>query len=138
VKQLGAAAGGKHLGCTLTEIAPGKKSWPYHYHTANEEAMYVLSGSGTLRLAGREGPISAGDYVAFPLGEQGAHRVLNDSEEPLRYLCFSTMSHPEIAVYPDSEKIGVFTGSAPGCRPNKGDLREFMQRDAAVDYWEGE
>lgn len=51
-KQLGNAAGGEQLGCSLYEMPPGQESWPYHYHTANEEAMYVLAGRGTLRLAG--------------------------------------------------------------------------------------
>ena len=113
-KQLGAAAGGRKLGCSLFEIPPGRRPFPYHWHTANEEAIYVLAGRGTLRLAGEELPLSAGDYVSCPVGEEGAHQVINDSDEPLRFLCVSEMIAPEVVVQPDSDKIGVIVGSAPG------------------------
>ena len=49
-KQLGSAACGERLGCSLYEVPPERRAWPYHYHLANEEAIYVLHGSGTLRL----------------------------------------------------------------------------------------
>ena len=51
-KPLGAVAGNEKLGCSLYELPPGCRSWPYHYHYANEEAIYILGGKGTLRLAG--------------------------------------------------------------------------------------
>ncbi len=57
-------AGGKRLGCSLYELPPGKKSWPYHYHTGNEEAIFVLEGGG-----GDERTLESGDYAAFPVGE---------------------------------------------------------------------
>lgn len=136
-KSLAERAGGERLGCTLYELPPGRRSWPYHYHTANEEAIYVVAGRGTLRLAGRELPLAAGDYVALPIGERGAHQVHNDSAEPLRYLCFSTMVEPEIAVYPDSGKVGLFAGSAPGTALGR-TLTAFLARDADLDYWHGE
>ena len=53
-KSLGSAAGCEKLGCSLYEVPPGRRAWPYHYHLANEEAIYVLEGSGTLRIGGEE------------------------------------------------------------------------------------
>lgn len=53
-KQLGEAAGGEALGCSLYELPPGENAWPYHYHTANEEAIFVLSGTGTFHGADDE------------------------------------------------------------------------------------
>src|SRR3990170_7525435 len=100
-KQLGSAAGGEKLGCSLYEVPPGRRAWPYHYHLANEEAIYVLQGSGTLRLGEREITLSQGDYVALQVGEAGAHQIINTWEGPLRYLCFSTMIEPDAMVYPD-------------------------------------
>ena len=87
-KQLGSAAGGEKLGCSLYEVPPRRRAWPYHYHLANEEAIYVLEGSGTLRIDERQITLSRGDYVAMPVGERGAHQIINTSDEPLRYLCF--------------------------------------------------
>ncbi|CQH57540.1 cupin 2 barrel domain protein [Halobacterium hubeiense] len=136
-KQLGEAAGSEDLGCSLYELPAGEASWPYHYHTANEEALYVLSGSGMVRLAGEARSLRAGDYVALPAGESGGHRVVNDSEGPLRYLVVSTMNEPEVTVYPDSEKFGVFVGAAPGGRGVRS-LDGYYRIDDDVDYWEGE
>ena len=134
-KQLGAAAGGDHLGCSLYEIPPGGESWPYHYHTANEEALYVLRGTGTLRLDGERYRLEPGAYVPCPSGEAGGHAVANDSEDPLRYLAVSTMDDPDVTVYPDSGKLGVFVGSPPGGRGERS-LHGYYRIDDDVDYWE--
>lgn len=137
-KELGSTAGGEKLGCSLYEVPPGRRAWPYHYHLANEEAIYVLQGSGTLRLGEREITLSQGDYVALQVGEAGAHQIINTSEESLRYLCFSTMIEPDAMVYPDSNKIGIFAGAAPGGPKEKRTLSKFLRSDAEVGYYEGE
>ena len=136
-KRLGEAAGGDDLGCSLYELPPGDRSWPYHYHTANEEALYVLSGEGTLRLDGDEHPLRPGEYAAFPADASGAHRVVNDGDAVLRYLVVSTMREPDVTVYPDSDKFGVFVGSPPGGRESRS-LEGYYRRGDDVDYWEGE
>jgi uncharacterized cupin superfamily protein len=150
-KRLAEHAGGEKVGCSLYELPPGGASWPYHYHEGNEEALYVLSGAGRLRTPEGEVPLTPGDYVALPTGEAGGHRVVNDGGdgddgdgdadgvggEPLRYLAVSTMEQPDVTVYPDSGKLGVFAGSPPG---GSGDrtVSGFFPRDADIDYWEGE
>ena len=136
-KQLGEAAGGDRLGCSLYELPPGRRSWPYHYHAANEEAVYVLSGAGAVRLDGETRDLSAGDYVALPVGEAGGHRIVNDTEEPLRYLAVSTMNEPDVTIYPESETFGVYVGSPPGGRGERS-LQGYYDVDATVDYWAGE
>ncbi|SMO46471.1 cupin domain-containing protein [Halorubrum cibi] len=143
-KQLGEAAGGDALGCSLYELPAGHKSWPFHYHTANEEAIYVLEGTGSIRLAtGTDDPddevhdLTPGTYVALPADESGGHRVINDSEGVLRYLAVSTMVEPDVTVYPDSETFGVFVGSPPGGREERS-LEGYYDADADVGYWDGE
>lgn len=133
-KKLAAAAGADRLGCSLYELPPGKKSWPFHYHAGNEEALYVLAGAGQLRTADGVEPLDSGDYVAFPVGEDGAHRVINDGDAPLRYLALSTMDEPDVTVYPDSEKIGVYAGSPPGSDEPR-TVAGYYRRDDDVDYW---
>ncbi|MEF8801316.1 MAG: cupin domain-containing protein [Halolamina sp.] len=139
-KKLAAAAAGSEdpeLGCSLYELPPGKRSWPYHYHTGNAEAFYVLAGEGMLRKPKDEHPLEAGVYVACPAGQTGAHRVVNDGDEPLRYLALSTMNAPDVTVYPDSETFGVYTSSPPGGE-NQRDVAGYYERDSDVDYWDGE
>ncbi len=140
-KKLAAAATGDsddaNLGCSLYELPAGKRSWPYHYHTGNAEAFYVLAGEGMLRASDDEHPLGPGDYVACPRGADGGHRVVNDGDEPLRYLAVSTMREPDVTVYPDSGKIGVFTRSPPGSEGDR-DVSGYYERGADVAYWDGE
>jgi uncharacterized cupin superfamily protein len=137
-KQLGSAAGGEKLGCSLYEVPPGRRAFPYHYHLANEEAIYVLEGSGTLRIGEEEIRVSEGDYVALPARAEAAHQLVNSSESVLRYLCFSTMIEPDVMVYPDSGKVGIFGGAAPGGRKEKRTFSKFLRGDAEVGYYDGE
>ena len=134
-KQLGEAADGDGIGCSLYELPAGAKSWPYHYHTANEEALYVLSGEAALRHDGETVRIEAGDYVAFSADEAGAHRVVNDGSETVRYLAISTMNEPDVTIYPDSETFGVYVGSPPGGREERS-LSGYYEMDDDIDYWE--
>lgn len=136
-KRLAAAAGGDDLGCSLYELPAGARSWPYHYHTGNAEAFYVLSGEGTVRTPDGEEPVRAGDYFACPVGPEGAHRLVNDADEPLRFLAISTMVEPDVTVYPDSEKFGVYTGSPPGGDDER-DVSGYYEIDSDVSYWKGE
>jgi uncharacterized cupin superfamily protein len=136
-KQLGEATDGEALGCSLYELPPGRKSWPYHYHTANEEAVYVLAGTGRLRHDGESHELRPGSYATFPADESGGHRVVNDSEDVLRYLAVSTMNEPDLTVYPDSGKFGVYVGAPPGGRSERS-LEGYYRVDDDVDYWESE
>jgi uncharacterized cupin superfamily protein len=136
-KRLASAAGGDELGCSRYELPAGGRSWPYHYHTGNEEALFVTDGSGTLRTPDGEVPLEAGDYVTLPAGPESAHRVVNDGDEPLSYLAFSTMADPDVTVYPDSGKVGVFAGSPPGGDGER-DVEGYYRVGDDVSYWEGE
>ena len=137
-KSLGSAAHSEKLGCSLYEVPPGRRAWPHHYHLANEEAIYVLKGSGSLRIGGEEIWISEGDYVALPARAEGAHQLVNSSEAVLRYLCFSTMVEPDVMVYPDSGKVGIFGGAAPGGPKGERIFSKFLRGDAEVGYYDSE
>lgn len=137
-KQLGAAARGRKLGCSLMELPPGKHAFPHHYHLANEEAYFILSGTGRLRLGEETLAVKAGDYVALVSGPEGAHQLVNDGAGPLRYLAFSTMVEPEITVYVDSKKVFLMAGSAPGGDKAGRTLSAILPLSAEVDYWSGE
>jgi uncharacterized cupin superfamily protein len=137
-RKLGDAAGGERLGASLYELPAGKKAWPYHWHTANEEALYVLAGEGSLRYDDEMLRLEPGDYVAFPTGREHAHRVVNDSDETLRYLVVSEMREPDVLGYPDSEKVGVYAGTPPGGDESERVLSGFFREADTVDFWEGE
>lgn len=130
-------AGGEKLGCSLYRVEQGKTAFPAHVHHANEEAIYVLAGNGTLRLGAAEHPVGPGDYVALP-ARGPAHQLRNTGLEALEDLCFSTMIEPEVSEYPDSDKVGVMTGSAPGGDKSRRAYGGNFKKGTAVDYYEGE
>ncbi|TXD34411.1 cupin domain-containing protein [Lujinxingia vulgaris] len=137
-KQLGKAAGAQRLGCSLFEVPVGRAAFPFHAHLGNEEALYILSGSGEVRHGESRYPVGAGHFVAFPAGVEHAHQVINTGTEVLRYLVVSTMNAPDVMLYPDSDKIGVMGGEAPGGDASKRTLNVFLPLSAEVGYWEGE
>ena len=133
--QLGRQAGAERLGASLYEIPPGQATFPYHQHTANEEILIVVSGRLALRTPEGWRDLDEGDVVAFPVGERGAHQIANRSPDTARVLFVSEMNSPEVAVYPDTGKVGAMT-RPPGGR-GTGDRWAFRIEDT-VDYWEGE
>lgn len=133
--QVGSSAGGENLGVSLYEIEPGNSSAPYHWHAANEEMVIVLSGTPTLRTPEGERELAEGEVVAFRRGEEGAHKLTNHSDAPVRVLIVSEMNEPEVAVYPDSGKV-MARQQAPGTKPTG--LRAIFKLEDGVDYWDGE
>lgn len=131
--------GAKLLGCSLTVVPPGKRAWPFHNHHINEELFVILAGTGTVRIGDRSYPIRAGDVIAAPPGNaETAHQIINTSDAELRYLCVSTMIPQEIVEYPDSGKLAVYVGSAPG---GDHEVRTFNYRGRLgerAEYWDGE
>ncbi|WP_055448971.1 cupin domain-containing protein, partial [Acidithiobacillus ferrooxidans] len=75
-KSLGDAVGLRHMGIHLIQIEPGKESTEYHLHHYEEEAVYVLSGKGTLTMENDQYPIAPGDFVGFPC-HAAAHSISN-------------------------------------------------------------
>ncbi len=120
--------GGEHLGGAVLDVPPGQRTWPYHWETAQEEWLIVLSGTPTVRTPEGEEVLAPGDVVCFEIGPDGAHQVINASETPCRVVILSNRAPVNVVVYPDSGKVGVRT---PWLRPN-------LPEAAAVDYWEGE
>lgn len=131
-RRLGAAAGGRGLQCTLYEVEPGKTAFPFHAHMGIEEGLYVLEGTGTLRLGHERHEVRPGSYAAFPVGEEHAHQLINTGDGPLRYLCLSDTADPEVVVYPDSGKVMCAAGGWP---PK---IRQIARRGESLGYYDGE
>jgi uncharacterized cupin superfamily protein len=116
----------KRCSVAMYEIPPRKSSFPYHYHILNEESFYILSGKGILKSPQGNREVSAGDFLFFPANENGAHKLTNSSEtEALIYLDFDATNPLEVAIYPDSGKVGIFGPS----------IRQLYKDDTQVDYY---
>jgi uncharacterized cupin superfamily protein len=124
------AIGAQALAVKVFEIPAGESLCPYHYEY-EEEWLVVLDGSVLVRTPDGEESLQAGEIVHFPAGPTGAHKVRNGSEQTARLMMFSSAREPSVAVYPDSDKIGVWPGNA--------DDQVILHRaDGAVDYYDGE
>jgi uncharacterized cupin superfamily protein len=124
----------RKLDVTLTRLAPGQVSGPYHFHHAEEELFYVMEGTGRLRYGGEERRVRPGDVIGCPTGPAGAHQFENDGDSPLVYLAISTVEPWEICEYPDSDKVLARAVGPDGTRA----YRALFPRSAKVDYWHGE
>ena len=71
-----------------------------HAHHANEEAIYLLEGRGSLRIGHTLVEVRPGDWIALPPGAEGAHQLLADRGEELTYLCMSTTLDVEVGHVP--------------------------------------
>jgi uncharacterized cupin superfamily protein len=113
----------------IYDLAPGRSSSPYHYEYAEEWALVV---DGTLVLRGPDGEqtLQRGDLVRFPSGPEGAHKLMNRNDAPARTLMFSSARVPAVSVYPDSDKIGVWSGDEAN--------ELIFKRGTAVAWSEGE
>lgn len=128
--RIGQAAGGTELSVRLFEVPPGESLCPYHYEYV-EEWLLVLDGELVLRVPGGEQPVGRGDVVRFAAGPEGAHKLTNRSAVPARIVMFSSAQEPAVAVYPDSDKIGVWPGT-------EADHVILRRADGQVGYYEGE
>jgi uncharacterized cupin superfamily protein len=123
----------RKLGASVTTVAPGKRSCPYHFHHAEEEMFVVLQGSGTLRVAGELLPLRHGDVVFIPAGPAYPHQIINTSDQPLTYLGVSTRESVEICEYPDSGKYFARSRSPDGLA-----FDAIQRKGPNLDYWDGE
>jgi uncharacterized cupin superfamily protein len=142
-RRLGADAGGRALGCSHLEVAPGKTAFAFHFHSAFEEAIFVLDGVGKLRIGQETIDLHGGDYVAIPPGPDAAHALTNTGATPLRYLCMSAPASPatmDIVGYPDSKKVAFASGVDPvkGWRGGAWLMNLVRADQAPLDYYEGE
>ncbi|WP_333828825.1 cupin domain-containing protein, partial [Pararhodobacter sp.] len=131
--------GARHLGARLQEVPPGKAAWPFHAHYANDELFVVLSGTGELRFGDQRHAIGPGMVAVCPAGgPETAHQLIATGDEPLRYLAISSMREPDVMTYPDSGKVNVVAGAAPGADKAQRRFGAVFRAGDAVGYWDGE
>lgn len=83
LSDMGSAA---KIGVGLLELPAGSNTKPGHYHSHEEEHLYVLEGELTLHLGAERHQLRAGSYVHFPAGQAVAHHLENTGTRPARYI----------------------------------------------------
>lgn len=104
-RALGDALGLTHYGVNIVELEPGAWSAQRHWHSAEDEFVYVLSGEVTLVTdAGRQ-RLSAGMAAGFPAGVADAHHLVNESGRTAVYLEIGDRRDDDEVRYPDIDLL---------------------------------
>lgn len=130
VAHLSRAVGAEEIALKLFEIPPGQSLCPYHYEYV-EEWLLLLDGTVVVRAPDGEHELRSGELVCFPPGPGGAHKLTNRGEHPARAIMFSSSREPSVAVYPDSDKIGLWV-------PGEADNVMLRRADGRAGYYDGE
>ncbi|MBD2449361.1 cupin domain-containing protein [Nostoc sp. FACHB-152] len=104
-KALGNAAGLKNFGVNLVTLAPGSASSVRHWHTKQDEFIYIIAGEPTLVTNAGEEILKPGMMAGFPSGEENGHHLINRSDEVVIYLEVGDRTPNDEGNYPDDDLI---------------------------------
>jgi uncharacterized cupin superfamily protein len=107
-RRLGDALGLTKIGINLTTLAPGKESGMRHWHTHEDEFVYVLEGEVVLRTDSGEEVLRAGMCAGFIAGDTDGHQLVNRSASPAVFLEISNRVTQEDVVHyndPDVDMV---------------------------------
>ena len=102
-RRLAAACGMKSLGVNLVTLGPGGQSSVRHWHTLEDEFVYVLEGEVVLVSNAGEQALRAGMCAGYPAGSKDAHHFINRSKRRAKYLEMGTNVPGDTAFYPDDD-----------------------------------
>lgn len=94
-----------HYGVYVETLQPGAQASERHWHEAEDEFLYVLSGEATVIENDGEHVLHPGDAAAWPAGVPNAHTVVNRSSAPCTYLIAGTRAIDDVCHYPDSGRV---------------------------------
>jgi uncharacterized cupin superfamily protein len=121
-RKLGDACGLTRFGVNLVTLAPGAQSALRHWHTLEDEFVYVLTGEVVLVTEAGEQVLTVGMCAGYPAGKRDAHHLVNRSGAPVSYLEVGNRIDGDNAFYPDDDLMwcedeqGVFAAHKDGRR----------------------
>jgi len=104
-RALGDALGLAKIGVNLTTLPPGKESSMRHWHTHEEEFIYIIEGEVVLRTDAGEQVLRPGECCGFKIGSRDGHQLVNRSGRPAVYLEFSNRDPADRVFYPDVDML---------------------------------
>ncbi|NJL70003.1 MAG: cupin domain-containing protein [Microcoleus sp. SM1_3_4] len=110
-KRLGNAAGLQNFGVNLVKLAPGSCSALRHWHSRQDELIYVLEGEVTLVTNAGEELLKPGMAAGFPAGEADGHHLVNRSNSDVVYLEMGDRTSGDEVDYPDEDLIAKDSGN---------------------------
>lgn len=126
-QELGLLIGARKLGYQMVTLGPGKRFCPLHTEEHEEELFIIWDGEAVVRTLRGEFPCRRGDVIAFPIGDVGAHQLINRGDKPCRVFMLGMEGLGSVAYYPDSDKVLITTRD-----------RLMVRAAPRLDYFDGE
>ena len=104
-RALGNAFGLSRYGVNLVELSPGTWSSQRHWHTHEDEFVFVISGELTLVANAGEQTLTPGMVAGFPAGDDNGHHLINRSSKPASYLEVGDRNSADEVYYPDIDLL---------------------------------
>ena len=104
-QRLGDAGGLTDFGVNLMRLPPGAWSSQRHWHSHEDEFLYVLEGELTLIEDGVETIVHAGECAAFPKNSGNGHHLINKSGTTEVYLDIGTRAPEDVVIYSDIDMM---------------------------------
>lgn len=99
------AASLTQFGANVETLLPGERSSVFHWHSAEDEVVYILEGAVTLREGQQTTLLQAGDAAAFRAGVPVGHCLENRSVLPVRFLTVGTRAPKDTITYPEINRV---------------------------------
>ena len=125
-KDIDPLIGARNLGYRLIRLAPGNASYPMHSHYFGEEMFYVMEGACTLKTPRGNLTVTQEDFIAFPPGQSGAHKFVNEGQTSCTLLAVGIQLPHDVSEYPDSDKIFPYVAG------------RIFRKSERLGYWDGE
>jgi uncharacterized cupin superfamily protein len=108
---LGDVAGLTDFGVNLTRLPPGSWSSQRHWHSHEDEFVYILEGELVLVTDAGEQVMKPGDCAGFPHGAADGHCLINRSSADAVYLeVGSRRTGQDACTYPDVDMLRTAAG----------------------------
>lgn len=120
-RPLGDLFGLTRFGVNLTLLGPGAASAFLHAHSQQDEFVYVLQGTPTLRTEQAEMVLQPGMCAGFAAGGP-AHHLVNETAEPVLVLEIGDRSKGDLVRYPDEDLVSAM---------DEDGTRQFLRRDGS-------
>ena len=105
-RRVGDQFGLENFGVNITRIIPGGQSSSRHWHSRQDEFVYVMAGDVVLETNAGEQPLSPGMCVGFPAGAENGHRFVNRGAGDVLLLVVGDRTSNDEVTYPDLDLHG--------------------------------
>jgi uncharacterized cupin superfamily protein len=106
-QRLGDAGGLSDFGMNLTRLPPGEWSSQRHWHSHEDEFVFLLEGELVLVEDEGESLLHAGDAAAFPKGAGNGHHMINRSDRDAVYLEIGSRHPDDVTICPDEDLMST-------------------------------